>query len=300
MQQDHETRDNPARARSGKAGNCEHIQADKSGHVENVSVPRKRLAERINETIRQELRRQRLIVSGMERTAIRHTVLIDILRDVLSNPDFIAILRRAGFPTIPRLICEHLLTEPPGRSAVPAEVTSPSMAHPNRDDSLAGLCMQADDLDNAKRLPARTVTALSRMTETRRIVAVSVMYAANNFSGDLARTLLLATPRDGQKQDGRAFKFDIRRQRRLARLEKRLIVLQAKAAAFAQDHSENLLYLALCSSYIRGWVQDNVVSTWLHMHCPSHATYIAQFVSDANEAKEPKRPMKLPYVRDHL
>ncbi|MFL9858076.1 hypothetical protein PQR72_20435 [Paraburkholderia madseniana] len=120
----------------------------------------------------------------------------------------------------------------------------------------------------------------------------------DNLTGDFAHALLAATPEGMRATVARSQRIDNSRARSFARIEKRLMGLYTKNQMLSAGHNDNLRYLAVCASYVRGWTHNRHVLAWLRLHYPVHAASLEQIAEEADCAKEPKRAMKLPYARD--
>lgn len=60
----------------------------------------------------QELRRQRNMVSRMSDTDGEVALVLDILRELMCDPAFVALMNTRGFATLPRLLHERLTGRP--------------------------------------------------------------------------------------------------------------------------------------------------------------------------------------------
>ncbi|WP_408436492.1 plasmid partitioning protein RepB C-terminal domain-containing protein [Paraburkholderia sediminicola] len=161
--------------------------------------------------------------------------------------------------------------------------------------SPAGVCPGALAQLDGYRLPDRTVAALQRMGPSRQVAAAQVMVGQDNCSGDLARALLAATPASQRVDDPRGRQSDCKRARRLSAMEKGLAQMQDTARAQMSGYRDDLFCLALTASFVRGWICEDVVRTWLQLHYPGAAHTLAQLAAVSDSATVPKRPMRLPY-----
>lgn len=159
-----------------------------------------------------------------------------------------------------------------------------------------GICPEALAVLVGYRLPERTVAALRRMVSERQLTAAQVMVGQDNCSGDLARALLAATPASQRVDDPRGRQADRHHTRLLSGMEKRLTHVQETVQSLRQDYHDDLYYLALAASFVRGWMHDDVVTTWLKSHAPGAVATLGEVVSASDKAKAPGRPMKLPYA----
>ncbi|ASV96810.1 plasmid partitioning protein RepB C-terminal domain-containing protein [Paraburkholderia aromaticivorans] len=158
-----------------------------------------------------------------------------------------------------------------------------------------GICAEAFALVVGQTLPKRTVAALARMTPARQVAAARTMVAMDNLSGDFARALLAATPSSERVDDARGRQSHPDCATRLARMERRLIQMQLEAAELRWQYDDDLFHLALAASYVRGWMRNEVVTTWLYSHHPEFAIVLDRLAKAADFAIEPGRPMRLPY-----
>ncbi|WP_408334405.1 plasmid partitioning protein RepB C-terminal domain-containing protein [Paraburkholderia agricolaris] len=157
------------------------------------------------------------------------------------------------------------------------------------------ICEQAFALIGEQTLPKRTVAALARMVPARQVSATRTMLAVDNLSGDFARALLAATPCGGRADDARGRQSHADCAGRLARTEQGLLQMQRDCAELRSHYNDDLIYLALAASFIRKWMRNEVVASWLHLHHPKFAIVLDALVTAADVAIEPGRPMKLPY-----
>jgi hypothetical protein len=157
------------------------------------------------------------------------------------------------------------------------------------------ICAEAFDLLVGQSLPKRTVAALARMTPARQIAAAQTMAAVDNLSGDFARALLAATPSSERVDDARGRQSHPDCAARLAGMERGLVQMQLEAAELRSHYDDDLLHLALAASYVRGWMRNEVVTTWLRSHHPKFTIVLDRLANAADFAIEPRRPMRLPY-----
>lgn len=160
----------------------------------------------------------------------------------------------------------------------------------------AGVCPEALRQLAEYRLPDRTVAALTRMVPSRQLGVAELMVRGNNCSGDFARALLAATPASQRADDPRGRQSNCERARQLSGMEKGLVRMQVMAGSLKSAFDDDLYYLALAASFVRSWMGDDVVRTWLQAHYPGNAITLARLVSASEAATVPKRRMKLPYA----
>lgn len=161
----------------------------------------------------------------------------------------------------------------------------------------AGICPEALAMLTGYRLPERTTSALRRMIDPRQLAAARVMAGANNCSGDLARALLAATSASQRADDPRGRQSDRHRARLLSGMEKGLTHMQETVRSLTPRYHDDLYRLALAASFVRGWMQDDVVTAWLQAHAPGAAATLGELVLASEKASAPRRTMKLPYAR---
>jgi hypothetical protein len=161
----------------------------------------------------------------------------------------------------------------------------------------AGICPEALAVLAGYRLPERTTSALRRMKDPRQLAAARVMAGADNCSGDLARALLAATPASQRADDPRGRQSDRLGVKLLSGLEKGLTHMQETVQFLTPGYHDDLYCLALAASFVRGWMQDDVVTAWLLAHAPGAAAALGDLVSVSEKASAPRRTMKLPYAR---
>ena len=157
------------------------------------------------------------------------------------------------------------------------------------------ICAEAFTLVVGQTLPKRTVAALARMTPARQVTTVRTMVAVGNLSGDFARALLAATPSSERVDDARGRQSHPACAGRLARMEQGLVQMQLEAAELSSHYDDDLFHLALAASYVRGWMRNELVTTWLSSHHPKFAIVLDRLAKVADFAIEPGRPMRLPY-----
>ncbi|WP_367117591.1 plasmid partitioning protein RepB C-terminal domain-containing protein [Paraburkholderia phenazinium] len=157
------------------------------------------------------------------------------------------------------------------------------------------ICAEAFALFVGETLPKRTVAALARMVPARQVTSARTMVAVDNLSGNFARALLAATPSSKRGDDARGRQSHPDSARRLARMEQGLIQMQLEAAELRSHYDDDLFHLALAACYVRGWMRNEVVTTWLHSRHPESAAVLDRLAKAADFAIEPRRPMKLPY-----
>jgi hypothetical protein len=161
----------------------------------------------------------------------------------------------------------------------------------------AGICPEALAVLAGYRLPERTTSALRRMKGPRQLAAARVMAGADNCSGDLARALLAATPASQRADDPRGRQSDRHGAKLLSGMEKGLTHMQETVRSLTPGYHDDLYCLALAASFVRGWMQDDVVTAWLLAHAPGAAAALGDLVSVSEKASAPRRTMKLPYAR---
>ncbi|MFM0158012.1 plasmid partitioning protein RepB C-terminal domain-containing protein [Paraburkholderia sediminicola] len=291
-------RDTLASGRSQQSGASEHGGSATPSWYQGKQVARKPFEMRIREAIKDECELQRVALLRTVAAEAQMTLLVNILRELLSRTDFVAVLTAAGFAKIPRLVHQCLRVQSAGSRTVPSKLDTRSDISSCQRDRQADVLEEIAALLTGKELSARTIQALSRMTPLRRLAVANVMSTADNFTGDFAHAFLAATPDCQRTAVARAHASGDSRTRSFARIEKRLIGLQAKNQVLSADHNDNLLHLAVCSSYVRSWIHSYDVLAWLRMRYPHHAVSLERVVKEADGAKEPKRPMKLPYSCD--
>ncbi|MFM0658770.1 hypothetical protein [Paraburkholderia sediminicola] len=71
--------------------------------------------------------------------------------------------------------------------------------------------------------------------------------------------------------------------------------MQLEAAELRSHYDEDLFHLALAASYVRGWMRNELVTTWLSSHHPKFAIVLDRLAKAADFAIEPRRSMRLPY-----
>ncbi|WP_306456595.1 plasmid partitioning protein RepB C-terminal domain-containing protein [Paraburkholderia bryophila] len=162
--------------------------------------------------------------------------------------------------------------------------------------SVPGLCEGAAALVAGLTLPRRTVAALEKMVPARQVAAVRTMVAVDNLSGDFARALLAATPANERTDDARGRQSHPDCANRLGRMERELAQMQVEAAEKRSRYEADLVYLALTASFVRNWMNNEVIVSWLESHHPRCAIALARLASKSDFAIEAARPMKLPYA----
>ncbi|MGF6900378.1 hypothetical protein [Paraburkholderia sp. GAS348] len=261
----------------------------------NRQAARKPAGIRIREAIKEECERQRAALARKEAADAQITLLGSILGELLSQADFVAVLEVAGFTAIPRLVQQRLQPRFPETRAVPAKQDTGSDTTPYKQGNAVDASEDAAAIPAGQTLPARTIQALGRMVPVRRTAVANLMNAVDNLTGDFAHALLAATPEGMRVTVARSERVDSSRARSFARIEKRLMGLHAKNQMLSAGHNDNLRYLAVCASYVRGWTHNRHIVAWLRLHYPVHAASLEQIAQEADCAKEPKRAMKLPY-----
>lgn len=261
----------------------------------STSGRRKRLCLRAWEALANERSWQRTVVRNMEEVAAKAMLLRGILAKLLSSSDCVAALRREGFVTLPGAVRRWLLINPVNKPADPGGSQSEASAPRCEYHGHVGICDEATALLPNEALPARTARSLSLMTSSRQVEVAKVMRAADNFSGDLAFALLAAT-RGNLKADSRCMSgIDNRRARQFAKLEKQLVGFQARAGELIICHNDNLFHVAVSGSCVRHWLHNRDLLVWLRVKYPTEATFLESSVQEANEVREPRRSMKLPF-----
>jgi hypothetical protein len=274
---------------------------------EEVAVPeqspdkqavRKPVGIRIREEIKDECERQRAALARKEAANAQITLLGSILGELLSQADFVAVLKVAGFTTIPCLIRQRLQPQFPETRAVPAKQDTGSNTAPYTQGNAVDTPEDAAAILAGQTLPVRTIQALDRMSPLRRKAVANLMNAVDNVTGDFAHALLAATPDSMRTTVARSQRVDSRRTQSFATIEKRLLGLLRRNEILSAGHNGNLHYLAVCVSHVRGWTHNGHVLAWLRLHYPIHAASLKQIAEEADCAKQAKRPMKLPYACD--
>jgi hypothetical protein len=264
-------------------------------------VERRPAGIRIREAIEDECERQRAALARKEAANAQMTLLGSILGELLSQADFVAVLKVAGFTAIPCLVQQRLQPRFPEfreTCAVPAKQDTGSDTAPFTQGKAVDAPEDAAAILAGQALPVRTIHALDRMVPARRSAIANLMSAVGNLTGDFARALLAATPEGMRATVARSQRVDNSHARSFARIEKRLMGLHTKNQMLSAGHNDNLRCLAVCASYVRGWTHNRHVLAWLRLHYPVHAASLEQIAEEADCAKEPKRAMKLPYARD--
>lgn len=244
-----------------------------------------------------ERARQRTRIRQMQTVCADMAILDGVLRRLLTDPAFVALLRREGFLTIPRQLRDRLggmdvLVTTPSPSKFLARTTEPKSGQ----TAPAGICPEALKLLADYRLPDRTIASLRRMVPLRQLAAAKVMADEGSCSGAVARALLAATPASLRADDPRGRQSHPEKAILLARLEKGLVGMQEAARSLTPRYHDDLYCRALTASHVRGWMRDVVVRRWLRSHCPGDAGTLEQLVEASESATVPKRPMKLPYL----
>lgn len=162
-------------------------------------------------------------------------------------------------------------------------------------ECLVGVCPEVASGLTGYRLPERTVVALTRMVPSRQVAAANIMVRQNNVSGDFARALLAATPGCQRADDPRGRQSNRDRARLLAEMERGLVGMQETARDLAAGYHDDLFFLALIASFVRGWMEDDVVRDWLGSQYAGNAATLERIASASDCAKKAKRPMKLAY-----
>ncbi len=157
------------------------------------------------------------------------------------------------------------------------------------------ICAEAFELFVGQTLPKRTVAALARMTPARQVATARTMVAVDNLSGDFARALLAATPSSERTDDARGRQSHPDCAARLAGMERGLVQMQLEAAELRSHYDDELFHLALAASYVRGWMRNEVVTTWLRSHHPKFTIVLDRLAKAADFAAQPRRSMRLPY-----
>ncbi|MGF6725212.1 hypothetical protein P3T43_004583 [Paraburkholderia sp. GAS41] len=150
------------------------------------------------------------------------------------------------------------------------------------------------------RLPVRTIGAITQMTPARQFVVVKLMCACNNFGGDFARALLSATPRAQMIASGPHKRSGGDRARRFAGAECQLLEMLERAKNLATGYNIELVYLAVAGSAVRSWLLNDDVVAWIASRYPMYLPNLMRLAGNADEAKEAKRPMTLPYGRERV
>ncbi|MGQ7934681.1 plasmid partitioning protein RepB C-terminal domain-containing protein [Paraburkholderia sp. D1E] len=299
---------NPQTAKFDSEGNGSGLLTTSGGSMhDEVAVPeqvrdkqaaRKPAGIRIWEEIKDEFERQRAALARKEVANAQIALLGSILGELLSQAEFVAVLKAAGFTTIPCLIRQRLQPQFPEARAVPARPVTESDIVSCRQDRQINTLEEAATILAGKTLPVRAIQALDRMSPLRRIAVANLMNAVDNVKGDFAQALLAATPDGMRTHVARSQRVDSRRTQSFARIEKQLLAVHARNEILSAGHNDSLHYLAVCVSYIRGWTHNGDVLAWLRLRYPTYVVSFERIVEEADCANEPKRPMKLPYVRD--
>ncbi|WP_408505962.1 plasmid partitioning protein RepB C-terminal domain-containing protein [Paraburkholderia sediminicola] len=158
------------------------------------------------------------------------------------------------------------------------------------------ICEKAFALVVGQMLPKRTVAALARMAPARQVAVVRIMVAVDNLSGDFARALLAATSASERTDDARGRQSHRDCAGRLARMERGLVQMQREAADLRSHYDDDLVHLAVAASFVRGWMRNEEVTTWLFSHHAKFAVVLETLAKATDFAIEPARPMKLPYL----
>ncbi|MFM0742168.1 hypothetical protein PQQ51_33510 [Paraburkholderia xenovorans] len=252
----------------------------------------------MREAIQRECDRQRVAVLSKEAADARVRSLESILGDLTCQAQFVDLLRATGFGQILRLIYERLRKQARkiGANATPL-VVGTGLA--DRRVSAAINEKEPPVISDSGQFCVRTRQALARMTTLRQIDVINLMCSSGNYAGDFAQALLAATSRDQRVVVPRELHYDQNRTRSFARVEKRLVRFHQRNQLLSVGYSENLIFLAVCCSYVRSLMQCHDVVVWLKSRYPLHAAALAQVATYADCAKEPKRSMKLPYIRNN-
>jgi hypothetical protein len=134
------------------------------------------------------------------------------------------------------------------------------------------------------------------MVPSRQVFVAEVMIGQNNCSGDFARALLAATPAHLRIDDPRGRQSHPGRAKRLAVMERGLVKMQARAQDLTVAYNDELLLLALAASYIRGWIQNDVLRLWLRSRHPEDLVFLERLATRSDRSKKAKRSMKLSYA----
>jgi hypothetical protein len=294
-----EPRNAAVNRRSPQSEGSNHNGVTAPGKHRGKQCARKPVEARAREAIKEECGRQRAALSRKEAADSQMTLLTRILEDLLSQKEFITVLKAAGFIKIPRLVRQRLQMQPEECRAAPSGQNMASDTARCQQSRPTGDLAETAGLIQDKMHSARTIEALNRMTPTRRIAVANLMSAVDKNTGDFAYALLLATPEDQRTATAKAHRSNNGpTTRSFTRIERQLIDLQTKNQALSASYNDNLFYLALFSGHVRGWIHSRDVFAWLHSRYALHTASLLRMVQEADDAKQPRRRMKVPHMRD--
>lgn len=249
-------------------------------------------ADRHYKVLIEERRRLRVHVKNMKATESQHGLLVASLRALLSDREFVRLLARQGFTTMPKLLHQHLSASA-DIEGIPGETADERQGTINLTN---GLCLGAARILAAQSLPVLTIAAMGSMSSARQIAVAREMQDGNNYTVDFARALLAATPRDLRASGARIRKADEARAVLLAGIERSLMGLQLDTRALEQNHNSKLFFLALGGGVVRLWASNGEVKSWLRARYPRYAVFLEKLAMEADCARTaPRRAMTLSY-----
>lgn len=72
--------------------------------------------------------------------------------------------------------------------------------------------------------------------------------------------------------------------------------MQRQATELRTHYDADLFYLVLAATFVRNWMGNEVVASWLRSNHPKFAVTLGRLAAESDFAIESGRPMKLPYA----
>lgn len=143
-----------------------------------------------------------------------------------------------------------------------------------RRDPLSGICDEAVTLLRQRNITAKALREIKRATLMRQIEMAELMVAANNYSADYARCLIVATS-DKQLIDTDKSKMlpEIKAED-LSRMEREMDMLGKDFLMIEESHGKNTLNLVLALAYLRKLMDHASIVKYLTQR---HADILGEF-----------------------
>ena len=133
---------------------------------------------------------------------------------------------------------------------------------------LVGICPEIIDLLKDRSIDRAVFTALRKMKAMRKIDAVELMMAMNNFTSRYAQALLAATRQEDLARPEQPKTVRGLTPEQMARMEREMEGLQREFKAVEAAYGDSVLNLVVASGYLTKMIGNKQLSGYLERHYP--------------------------------
>ena len=156
---------------------------------------------------------------------------------------------------------------------------------------LNGICPEAVEILQDKRVGANTFAVLRRMKPARQIEASGLMVAAHNFSRRFAQTLLFGTRDDFLVETARTHVPKGIDPTQKAMLEQETDNLLREYKAVEKSYGTDILTLGVCCRYLDQMLANTRVQRYLSKRYPDILQQLQQLLADVKEDRSRRSKM---------